>query len=69
MDPLATETARFWGNFGELQRRRPGEDPDRGVPPADDLLRRGGRLADQLGRWLQWHWKGAEPPGEAKPDI
>ena len=17
-------------------------------------------------RWLQWHWKGAEPPGEAK---
>lgn len=21
------------------------------------------------GRWLQWHWKGAEPPGEAKTDI
>ncbi len=21
------------------------------------------------GRWLQWHWKGAEPPGEAKSDI
>ena len=20
-------------------------------------------------RWLQWHWKGAEPPGEAKSDI
>ena len=20
------------------------------------------------GRWLQWHWKGAEPPGEAKGD-
>src|SRR5690606_39073931 len=21
------------------------------------------------GRWLQWHWKGAEPPGQAKTDI
>ena len=21
------------------------------------------------GRWLQWHWKGAEPPGEAKTDV
>ncbi|MET0519087.1 MAG: molybdopterin dinucleotide binding domain-containing protein, partial [Burkholderiaceae bacterium] len=21
------------------------------------------------GRWLQWHWKGAEPPGEAKGDA
>lgn len=19
-------------------------------------------------RWLQWHWKGAEPPGDAKGD-
>src|SRR5699024_2393678 len=21
------------------------------------------------GRWLHWHWKAAEPPGEAKSDI
>ena len=21
------------------------------------------------GRWLQWHWKGAAPPGEAKSDL
>ena len=21
------------------------------------------------GRWLQWHWKGAEPPGQAKGDA
>ena len=21
------------------------------------------------GRWLQWHWPGQEPPGEAKPDT
>ena len=48
MDPLQTETARFWENHGELQRRRYREDPDRGDPAADDLLRRGRGLADQL---------------------
>ncbi len=21
------------------------------------------------GRWLQWHWKGGEPPGESLTDI
>ena len=21
------------------------------------------------GRWLQWHWQGATPPGEAQHDI
>ena len=48
MDPLQTETARFWENHGELQRRRSGEDPDRGDRAADDLLRRGRGLADQF---------------------
>ena len=35
----------FWQQLRRAQRRRPGEDPDRGVPPADHLLRRGERLA------------------------
>ena len=48
MDPLATETSEFWKNYGPLQRRRSAEDPDRGDPPADDLLRRGRRLDHQL---------------------
>ena len=31
-----------------IQRRRSDQDPDRGLPPAFDLLCRGGRLAGQL---------------------
>ena len=63
MDPLATETSEFWRNYGELQRRRLEQDPDRGVPPADHLFCRGERLAVNSARWLQWHWKGADAPG------
>ena len=35
-------------------------------PPASP--RRTARSSIQR-RWLQWHWKGAEPPGEAKGDL
>ena len=48
IDPLATETSEFWKNFGVVQRCRSDEDPDRGLPPAVDLLCRGGRLAHQF---------------------
>ena len=48
IDPLATETSCFWENHGELQRRRPREDPDRSLPPSLHLLRRGERVAHQL---------------------
>ena len=51
-----------------VQRRRFVADPDRSVPPAVYLLRRRKRLDRQPGRWLQWHWKGADAPGEALND-
>ena len=50
MDPLETETAQLLGEPRRAQRRRSGEDPDRGVPAADDVLRRGGRQPDQFRR-------------------
>ena len=43
MDPLETETSRFWENHGDVQPVRSGQDPDGGLPAADDLLRRGER--------------------------
>ena len=45
MDPLETETARFWENFGPHNDVRPGQDPDRGVPacPRPALPRRTAR--------------------------
>ncbi len=69
MDPLETETARFWENHGELQRRRPVPDPDRGHPAAQHLLAEDEGSLINSSRWLQWHWPGGSPPGEAKVDT
>ena len=41
MDPLETETARFWENHGDYNDVDHGLDPDRGDPAAHHLLRRG----------------------------
>jgi len=69
MDPLATETASFWENHGEYN------DVDtKSVQtevfrlPTSCFAEESGSLTNS-GRWLQWHWKGAEPPGEAKTDV
>lgn len=69
MDPLVTETSEFWRNFGEYN------DVDHTAIqtevfrlPTTCFAEEEGALVNS-GRWLQWHWKGAEPPGEAKSDI
>ena len=48
MDPIETDTVRFWENHGEFNDVDTAGDPDRGLHAAGDLLRRGGRHADQL---------------------
>ena len=69
MDPLVTETSEFWRNFGELN------DVDSSHIqtevfrlPTSCFAEEDGTLVNS-GRWLQWHWKAAEPPGQAKTDI
>lgn len=69
MDPLVTETSEFWRNFGVLN------DVDASSIqtevfrlPTTCFAEEDGALVNS-GRWLQWHWKGAEPPGEARSDI
>src|SRR5690606_16630484 len=69
MDPLATDTSEFWRPFGELN------DVDLAAIetevfrlPTSCFAEDEGALVNS-GRWLQWHWKGAEPPGEAISDI
>ncbi|MBE0427787.1 MAG: molybdopterin-dependent oxidoreductase [Nitrospirae bacterium] len=65
IDPFETETAAFW--------KRPGVDPTAIgttvylLPCAVALEKYGSR--SNSGRWAQWHWKGGNPPGEAKPDL
>jgi formate dehydrogenase major subunit len=69
IDPLATETSEFWKNYGEHNDVDP-ETIETEVfrLPATCFAEEDGALVSS-GRWLQWHWKGAEPPGEARTDI
>ena len=69
MDPLVTETSEFWRNMGESN------DVDTASIqtevfrlPTSCFAEEDGTLVNS-GRWLQWHWKATEPPGEARTDI
>ena len=48
MDPLDTETSRFWENFGPQNPIRSDQNPDRGFSASHDLFCGGGRRARQL---------------------
>ena len=69
MDPLQTETARFWEDHGEYNDVKPEEIKTTVFElPATCFAEDEGSLTNS-GRWLQWHWAGGTPPGEAKSDI
>jgi formate dehydrogenase major subunit len=69
MDPLATETSEFWRNFGEHNDVDPGKIQTEVFRlPTTCFAEEDGALVNSA-RWLQWHWKGAEPPGEARSDL
>jgi formate dehydrogenase major subunit len=68
IDPLATETSEFWKNYGEYNDVDPAKIQTEVFRlPSTCFAEEDGSLVNS-GRWLQWHWKGAEPPGEAKAD-
>ena len=69
MDPLETETARFWENHGEFN------DVDSAAIetevyqlPTSCFAEDEGALVNS-GRWLQWHWPAQNLPGQAKHDT
>jgi formate dehydrogenase major subunit len=69
MDPLATETSEFWQNHGEHNPVDPAKIQTEVFRlPTTVFAEENGSLINS-GRWLQWHFKGAEPPAEAIPDI
>ncbi len=69
IDPLATETSEFWQNFGEHNDVDPAKIQTTVFRlPSTCFAEEDGSIVNS-GRWLQWHWKGAEPPGEALPDA
>jgi formate dehydrogenase major subunit len=69
IDPLNTETSEFWKNFGEFNDVK-SEDIQTTVfrLPSTCFAEEDGSLTNSS-RWLQWHFKGAEPPGEAHGDA
>jgi formate dehydrogenase major subunit len=68
IDPLATETSEFWQKFGDYNDVDPSKIQTEVFRlPSTCFAEEDGSLVNS-GRWLQWHWKGAEPPGEALGD-
>ncbi len=68
IDPLATETSEFWQNHGEYNDVDPSKIQTEVFRlPSTCFAEESGSLVNS-GRWMQWHWKAAEPPAEARPD-
>ncbi|MBB4040381.1 formate dehydrogenase major subunit [Microvirga flocculans] len=69
MDPLETETSRFWENHGEYNNVNSASIQTEVIQlPSTCFAEDDGSLTNS-GRWLQWHWAGGTPPGEAKHDT
>jgi formate dehydrogenase major subunit len=69
MDPLDTETGRFWENHGEFNDVDTASIQTEVIQlPATCFAEDTGSLTNS-GRWLQWHWAGGTAPGEAKSDV
>jgi formate dehydrogenase major subunit len=69
MDPLATETSEFWQNVGPYNDVKSADIQTEVIRlPTTCFAEEDGSLVNSS-RWLQWHWKGADGPGEARTDI
>lgn len=69
IDPLATDTSEFWKPHGEFNEVDPAKIQTEVFRlPAALFAEESGSFTNS-GRVIQWHWKAAEPPGEAKSDT
>jgi formate dehydrogenase major subunit len=69
IDPLQTETSAFFENHGDYNPM----DPSKVMTevfrlPSICFAEDEGSLVNSS-RWLQWHYRGQDPPGEARTDI
>jgi len=68
IDPLVTDTSTFWKNYGEFNDVDPRQiETEVFRLPSTCFAEEDGSLVNSS-RWLQWHYKAAEPPGEARGD-
>ena len=69
IDPLDTETARFWENHGEFNNVDPKAIQTEVIQlPATAFAEDEGSFTNSS-RVIQWHWKAADGPGESRSDI
>ena len=69
IDPLKTETSEFWKNYGVHNDVKTADIQTTVFRlPSTCFAEEDGSLTNS-GRWLQWHWKGAPPPGQAMQDV
>lgn len=69
MDPLQTETARFWQNHGDFNNVDPSQIQTEVFElPTTCFAEDEGSLVNSA-RWLQWHEAAAAPPAEARSDV
>jgi formate dehydrogenase major subunit len=69
MDPLQTETARFWENHGEYNPVDSASIQTEVFElPTTCFAEDEGSLSNSS-RWLQWHWAAQDPPYDARTDI
>lgn len=69
MDPLETETANFWQDHGAQNPSDPAAiQTEVFMLPTTCFAEEDGSLTNSA-RWVQWHWKAADGPGESQSDI
>jgi len=69
IDPLSTETAEFWRDYGEFNEVDPSKIQTEVFRlPATCFAEETGSYTNSS-RVLQWHWAAADPPGNALSDT
>jgi len=69
MDPLETETASFWENHGIYNEVDTAAIQTEVLELPTTCFAEDEGATVNSGRWLQWHWAGATPPGQARTDT
>ncbi len=69
IDPLVTDTSEFWKSHGDLNVADPAAIQTEVFRlPAGLFAEENGSYTNS-GRVIQWHWKAADAPGEARSDL
>src|SRR5258708_17148988 len=69
IDPLETETARFWENHGEYNNVDPKAIQTEGIQLPASTYAEEESSATNSSRVIMWHWKAVQGPGRSTSHI